>query len=107
MTLGKREKKIIRKIYRQSPWRGIRSLMDEERIGDASEDGESFTEYGFLPEKLSEYSDEEIQEWIDENMWEEVCSPYDCTGWRVSHWLHFHRNPCGRISYVHSLGIDV
>lgn len=107
MTLGKREKRIIGKMYRQSPWRGIRSLMDEERIGDVSEDGIYFSEYGFLPEKMNKYSDEEIAEWINENMREEIRSPYDCTGLRHTYWIHFHRNPCGLISYVHSLGIDL
>ena len=107
MTLGNREKRIIKRMFRQSPWRGIRSLKDEERIGCASEDGESFYEYGFLPEYLIKYPDEEIAEWIDENMREEIRSPYDCTGLRFTHWVHFHRNPCGLISYVHSLGIDV
>lgn len=100
-------KRFLKKTYRQSPWRGICSLMNEERIGNANENGEGFTEYGFLPDKLSVYSDEEIQEWIDNNMWEEIRSPYDCTGKRFSYWIHFHRNPCGRISYVHRMGVDV
>lgn len=107
MIFDKKEKRILKRAFRLSPWQGIRSLMDEERIGNASEDGEGFTEYGFLPEKLGVYSDEEIQEWIDENMWEEIRSPYDCTGKRFSRWINFHRNPCGRISYVHRMGIDV
>lgn len=111
MVFDKKEKRVLKRALKQicklSPWQGICSLMNEERIGNANEDGEGFTEYGFLPDKLSVYSDEEVQEWIDENMWEEIRSPYDCTGKRFSYWIHFHRNPCGRISYVHRMGIDV
>lgn len=103
----KKVRKAFSKLFNQRPWKGIPSLMDEERIGNATEDGEYFSLFGFIPEKFNKYSDEEIQELLDECMREEIRSPYDCTGKRFTMWIDFHRNPCGRISYVHRMGIDV
>lgn len=107
MLLGEKEKRLLKKMFKKTPWRGIPSLMDEERAGDFNESGENFSLFGFLPEKFSKYSDDEIRELLDENMREEIRSPYDCTGKRFTMWIDFHRNPCGRISYVHRMGIDV
>ena len=107
MLLGKREKRIIKKMFKQPQWCGIPSLMDEERIGGCNESGEYFSLFGFLPENFSKYSNEEIRDLLNDFMWEEIRSPYDCTGERFTLWIAFHRNPCGRISYVHRMGIDV
>lgn len=107
MILDKKEKRIIKKMFKQPQWRGIPSLMDEERLGGFNESGDNFSLFGFLPEKFSKYSDAEIRELLNDLMREEIYSPYDCTGKRFSRWINFHRNPCGRISYVHRLGVDV
>ena len=105
--LPKEVKRFLRRVYNQKPKREITSLMDDERIGDFSEDGEYFCVYGFLPEFCGNFTDDEIKEYLDEYMRETFNSPYDCTGWRFTLWIDFHRNPCGRISYVHRMGIDV
>lgn len=76
----------------------------------ADEDGEGWTLYGFVdfdPEDVALASDGEIDEWFEENMAIRIYSDYDCTGRPFTHWLDWHRNPDGSISYVHSVGIDV
>lgn len=110
----KNVRRFLRKAYRigHAPALAKPSLMEQERLHCGEEDYEYFTEYGFLPEKyygksLNDLSDDQLKDWVEENMVERVNSPYDCTGQRVTCWISWHRNPCGRISYVHRLGIDV
>lgn len=107
MILNKHTKKFLRDVYNKRPKEKTLSLMECPRIGGYSEDGENFSIYGFLPDRFSQYTDSEVREYLDENMREEIYSPYDCTGKRFTEWISFHRNPNGRISYVHRMGIDV
>lgn len=106
MTADPKFRRFVRTIFKLSPAREIRPLSEEPRIGNANEDYDAFTEYGFLPEKCNTWSDEDVQERIDD-MVEYVTGPYDCTGQRFTMWIAWHRNPGGRISFVHRLGIDV
>ena len=103
--MDKKAQRLLKKVYGKRPARVIPPLIDEERIGDV--DGEYFTLYGFLPERFNDWEDDEIREYLDEYMVEEIRSPYDCTGKRFTRWYTFHRNPCGRISCIHRMGIDV
>lgn len=104
-------RKFIKKFYRCRPALPICSLMESERCHcDPNEKYiSSFTEYGFLTElKHPEtMTDEEIQEYVDENIVMQIRSPYDCTGQQFTMWFQWHRNPCGLISYQHQIGIDV
>lgn len=74
---------------------------------------EEYTEYGFManykgePINGDEYTDEDIREFIDDNMRMRIYSPYDCTGKPFTLWIDWHRNPSGLISYRHRIGIDV
>ena len=113
MTETQKFHRLLKKMYRQGSKPAEHpSLMDCERYHCEEDSYEYFIEYGFLPEKwygknMNEFSDESLDEWVKENMWERVCSPYDCSGQRFTRWIKWHRNPCGRISFVHYLGIDV
>lgn len=106
MTEDKAIRKFARKYFKQSPARARLSLLEESRIGDTERNYDAFTEYGFLPEKYNSWSDEDIEDLI-EDMREHVTGPYDCTGQRFTMWIRWHRNPGGRISVVHRFGIDV
>lgn len=100
-------RRFLKKWNNQRPAREVLPLMDEERYGNCSEDGENYTEYGFLAEKYSKFTDDEVNEFLNEFMKLEIRSPYDCTGQRFTLWIDWHRNPCGLISYQHRIGIDV
>lgn len=88
-------------------------LMAKGRVHYADDDYEAYTEYGFLsnykgePLDGIEYTDEDIREFIDDNMRMRIYSPYDCTGKLFTMWVEWHRNPSGLISYRHRVGLDV
>lgn len=106
MTADPKGRRLAKALFKQTPALPLPSLADEPRIGNYSDNYEAFSEYGFLPERYNAWSDEEIEECIDD-MVEYVTGPYDCTGKRFTMWITWHRNPGGRISYVHRFGIDV
>lgn len=103
--MKKLERKLLKDFNRKKPARPIKPLLEETRVRYWN-DGESFTEYGFLPTRMSEWDDETVQEYVDD-LWEEIRSPYDCTGRRFSTAIEWHRNPSGRISCVHHFSIDI
>ena len=84
--------------------------------------GEYWREYGFiLPEDIlfdydpeegewgayTSLTDEEIREWVMDNMWVSIYSDYDCTGREFTTSITWHRNPSGLISYIHSMALDI
>lgn len=99
------QRRILKELYKLSPAIPLLSLEDRERT--FYDDYDSFTEYGFMPEKFNSYSDAEIREFFEDHVVERIDSQYDCTGKRFTLWYTFHRNPNGRISYTHRFGIDV
>ena len=101
------QRRFLKKVYKLSPAIPLLSLEDAERTFYDTNDYESFTEYGFMPEQFNSYSDEEIKEFFEDHVVEKIYSQYDCTGKRFTRWYTFHRNPNGRISYTHRFGIDV
>lgn len=104
--MTRKEKRILKRFAKLKPARPILPLEQTPRVGDYYRNLDAFTEYGFLPEKYNACTDEEIEE-LMEDAREEIRSPYDCTGLRFTMWIKWHRNPNGRISYVHRFGIDV
>jgi hypothetical protein len=88
-------------------------LMASGRVHYADDDYEAYTEYGFLvnykgePLNGIEYTDEDIREFIRDNMVLRIHSPYDCSGEMFTMWVDWHRNPSGLISYRHRVGLDV
>lgn len=102
----KKERKLLKKFFRQKPIKPMVSLSETPRQRCKAY-YEGLYEYGFLPEPLWKYSDEEIEEYLNEEMWINIYSPYDCTGKLFTQWITFHRNPCGAVSFVHSMGLDV
>ena len=98
------------------------SILEAERVRFT--DSESWKWYGFIlpseivydfdpeatPTEWDAYldlTDEEINEWIGENMFVRIFSDYDCTGRPFTTGITWHRNPCGLISYVHRMALDV
>lgn len=77
------------------------SLADRKRIHGV---WDSWTEYGFL---CGDYSDEEMQEFVDSIRIRPHYSAYDCTGEAFTICISWHRNPSGLISIVHHIGLDV
>lgn len=69
------------------------------------DDYESWVEYGFIVNS-EDWTDEDVREWVDEE-WVRVTSPYDCSYQTFTNGIHWHRNPCGLISYQHYKSIDV
>ena len=84
--------------------REMRPLLKEMRIR-LEDDGESWIEYGFF--KGAGLTDDEVREHIDEEIRYRVYSLYDCTGQPVTHWVDWHRNPTGLISYINHCGLDL
>ena len=102
----KKHKKLFRKLFNQKPAPEVLPLTEKPRCGNYED--EYYSEYGFLPQNTAAWSDDEIREYIDEyiripSWW----SPYDCTGKPLTCWIDWHRNPCGLVSYVHRIGLDV
>ena len=83
-----------------------KSLMEEERHVYRDEMGEVVCDIGYLGE--NDMTDEEVEEFIHDYIeLPPINSPYDCTGKRFTAWVNWHRNPCGYITYVHCIGLDV
>lgn len=82
------------------------SLLDERRT-HWDEDGQGCKEYGFL--EADDATDEEIHCWLHDNLARRVNWPaqWDCSGQLFTISIDWHRNPCGYISFVHTMGVDV
>ena len=100
-------KRVLRKAYNKGLPREIKSLTEESRYAYDDNYDDYYKEFGFFPSYVEKWTDAEIKEWIDEEVWERIFSPYDCTGKRFTCWISWHRNPNGKISFVHRFGIDV
>jgi len=104
------ERYILKKEYKvthsRKPSRPIPSLSNgDARIHCDPDDYESWVEYGFIVNS-EDWTDEDVMEWVDEE-WVRVTSPYDCSYQTFTNGIHWHRNPCGLISYQHYKSIDV
>lgn len=127
-------KKVLRRAYRGYKSVGGKLVRDEDNrlsfgLLEADrvcwdDDGESWMVYGYIKpsdilyyfdrdEKhgiLEDYlslTDDDIREFVDECMMVRIYSDYDCTGRPFTRWIDWHRNPCGLISYVHAMALDV
>jgi hypothetical protein len=107
----KKLRKMVKRDYKKA-MRGVRrhtigdhSMMDDEVcILNREDNGESWYLVGLMdPEGAT---DAEIQQWCDEQV-VRICSDYDCTGYSFTRWISWHRNPCGLVSYVHAMALDV
>lgn len=100
-------KRILRKAYNQGMPCGVSPLTESPRIRyeDAGGYGEYWKEYGFF--NGAGMSDDDIREYIDENIRVRIYSPYDCTGEAFTMWIWWHRNPSGLVSYINNMALDV
>lgn len=80
--------------------------LTEEARNCYDNDGDGWKEYGYFDG--SGMTDDEVREYIDENIRvRPPYSPYDCTG-RAFTWLvDWHRNPSGLISYINRMTLDL
>lgn len=101
------DRRMWKKCKKTSAPRPVPSLLDAPHTYCSDDDWESYIEFGFLPDYTRTYSDEEVEDWIDDRMRMVINSPYDCTGKLFSAWIDWRRNPTGLISYRHCIGIDV
>lgn len=85
----------------------VRGLTERprRRYEDADGYGEYWTEYGFF--NGAGMSDDDIREYIDENIRVRIYSPYDCTGQPFTRFVHWHKNPTGLVSYINYMALDV
>lgn len=86
------------------PYRAPRPLMEAPRYRADADDSDYWSEYGWMPEWVA--TDEDAMEWCDCNCLE-IHSMWDCTGLTFTLWIDWHRNPCGRYTYIHHMGRDV
>lgn len=76
----------------------FRTLYDEEG---------GYKEYGILPEDGTPTTDDEIREYIEDNIkLPPIYSPFDCTGRHFTRWVDYKRTPAG-IAIIHSVGMDI
>ena len=61
-------------------------------------------DYNVSPNELT---DDDIQWWFDDVVRITITYDYDCSGQMFTKRIHWHINPCGLISYVHVLGMDI
>lgn len=129
------EKKAFKRLLKdQKRVGGSRVMQDAEdrlRMGLMScdkvcmeDDGESWKVYGFIKpndilyyfdnpndlgawERYMSLTNDDIHEFVNDCMVVNIFSDYDCTGRSFTRYVHWHRNPCGLISYVHAMTIDV
>lgn len=101
-----KERRILKRVYKKKPAMPVESLMKKPRFACKEDDWESGYEYGFFSERVSKYTDEEIEALIDD-MWESTGVSWSPSGRMFTVSIEWHRNPCGLVSYVHCRGIDV
>lgn len=116
-------KKIAKRLYKRYDRAGEDKLAESLICrGRTVSDGEGWKDFGFiLPEDIVhdydtetgewatylDLTEQEINEWIGDNMFVRIFSDYDCTGRPFTVDITWHRNPCGLISYVHTMAIDI
>lgn len=119
--------KNIKKIYKRVGKRYASQREDKLAYSllyatRTAADGEGWKDYGFiLPEDIVydydpevgewgtylDLTEQEVNEWISEHMFVRIFSDYDCTGKPFTVCVNWHRNPCGLISYVHTMALDI
>lgn len=120
----KKFKKVMKRVYKRYHQacgdKLVDSLLYTERTIAG---GEGWKNFGFIlpPDIIYDYdteiqtewdayldlTDSEINEWINDNMEVRIFSDYDCTGKPFTVSINWHRNPCGLISYVHNMALDI
>lgn len=124
------ERAFLREILKDEAKRASRgkvdplgeSILHKDRTRATGD--ESWVDYGYIlpgdivfdfdpdvtPTEWDAYldlTDEEVNEWIEENVVVRIYSDYDCTGRAFTTSVDWHRNPCGLISYQHHMTIDI
>ena len=90
------------KRYNKKQGKELKSLQDGwHSIGD----WDSWTEFCFF--EADGMTDEEIEEAVNSYRIEPSFPAWDCSGLAFTAWITWHRNPCGWISVVHKIDLDV
>ena len=67
---------------------------------------DGWVQYGYFDG--TNKTDVDVREYIDEYIRvRPPYSAYDCTGRPFTAWIDWHRNPCGLISYINHMRLDV
>ena len=97
-------KKALRKAFTKRGTDHLtKPLWVEDRVVYDPDDEETCYIYGYI---YGDRTDEELETW-KECEWCYINSWYDCTGQWFTRYIHTHRNPNGRITFVHCKGLDV
>ena len=100
----KEDRKFISRMLNEGQCDPIQSMIVENHsIGD--EDG-TITYFGLYYFDET-YTKEEIDEFFNDLRVELRYSDYDCTGCLFTTYMHWHTNPCGLVSLVHRLCLDI
>lgn len=106
--MNKKEKRLLKKFFKTEQAKPTLSLREDKRTYCADDDYDGYVEFGFIPRDTFEWTDEAVKEWLREYVSIPYRhSQYDCTGQLFTAWIDWHRNPCGLISFVHRVSIDV
>lgn len=97
-------KRILRNVYKQRPLPEQKPLFHAERVQADGDEG--VVEYGFITLHGEKWTDDEINEEL-RTMERHNLTPYDCSGQLCTTSIRFHRNPCGAVSFVHYLTLDI
>lgn len=100
-------KSALKDAFNQRPFTPQPSLFgcNWERYRHANtEDG--YIEYGYITLHGELYTDEELQDEID-RMTVSINTMYDCSGELFTYSIRYHRNPCGAVSFVHEMHLDI
>lgn len=96
-------KHFVKNKLNEGIFEPVKSMLEQDHVLSSS-DGE-VTYFG-LYNFDDTWTDEDLDEYID-NRRVVINSDYDCTGLLFTSHIHWHRNPCGLVSIVHTLNLDI
>lgn len=97
----------LKRSKKKKPAKPLLSIQDETRTIAPRE---ADYDYGCWQVSIFEaegLSDDEIQEYVDGMRIEPAFPAWDCSGLAFTSYISWHRNPCGWISVVHRIGVDL
>ena len=111
LTLGNNKqakicRKIVKDFYKQDPAPEKMPLLSESRTYADPDDWEGYTEYGFLPNRYDDLPEDALRD-LEKELWEYTGCAWDCSGRMFTVSLHLHRNPSGKVSFIHRRAIDI
>lgn len=100
----KKDRKFISRMFNEGRYVPVPSMMAADHCV-TGEDG-AVTYFGFYYFG-SELTVEDIDEYFNDMRVDLPYYDYDCSGRQFTSYLHWHINPCGLVSMVHHLCLDI